>query len=438
MPGLKIVLVGGGSTNWTPRLVCNILRNEFLDGACVVLYDLNTEALAQTHALAIKHKALAGCTRTIEQATDRSAALDGADAVVVTISTGGLEAMKQDLEVPEAFGIYQTVGDTAGPGGLVRGLRNIPVFLDLARAMETHCPDAWMLNCSNPLSTITRAVSRETRIRALGVCHGVCGAVRHYAKFFGVESCSYVNSGIDHCSWFTALRVDGRPVEARLLEKGLDDWLALPAEKAEADPTFGDLFSYRSGFMLGRQLGALPAIGDRHMVEFFPGFLNGLDAVERHGLVRTTISDREKRAADGTDRIERQLNGQDEIRLLDSGDDIAGWIEALYGGTPKEDNISAPNIGQIPQLPDGAVVETRGVLDATGCHPLVSPMPQALEAAVRPHSLREELTVDAAIEGNFEKALAALSTDPLLYNADVARPLLEALIQGTRRWLPRF
>ena len=97
---------------------------------------------------------------TIEQTTDRTNALDGADAVVVTISTGGLKAMAHDLEIPEKYGIFQTVGDTTGPGGLSRSLRNIPVFLDLARAMETRCPEAWMLNCSNPLSALTRTVTR--------------------------------------------------------------------------------------------------------------------------------------------------------------------------------------------------------------------------------------------------------------------------------------
>ncbi|MDP6778355.1 MAG: hypothetical protein QGI83_16490, partial [Candidatus Latescibacteria bacterium] len=307
-----------------------------------------------------------------------------------------------------------------------------------ARAMESHCPDAWMLNCSNPLSAITRSVLRETTIRALGVCHSVGGAARHYAEFLGGKSWAYSNTGIDHCAWFRALAVDGQPAEALLAEKGLDDWLSLPAAEAEADPTFGELFSYRCGFLLGRQLGMLPAIGDRHIVEFFPGFLNGLDHVEKHGLVRTTIADREKRASEGRTRIERLLSGEDEVRLLDSGDDIAGWIEALYGGRPKEDNLNAPNIGQIPQLPEGAIVETRGVLDAAGFHPFVSPMPEALEAVVRPHCLREELTVDAAVDGSFEKALAALSTDPLLTNADLARPLLKALIAATRRWLPQF
>lgn len=111
---------------------------------------------------------------------------------------------------------------------------------------------------------------------------------------------------------------------------------------------------------------------------------------------------------------------------------------ALNGGPPREDNLNAPNVGQVLQLPAGAVVETRGLLDAAGFHPLVSPMPGPLEAVVRPHALREELTVDAALEGSFEKALAVLTTDPFVGSADVARPLLRDLIAATGEWLPQF
>ena len=440
MPDLKITLVGGGSLNWTPRLVSNILSTDYLNGSHVVLYDIDPDALDLTYNLVLKYRDLAGSATSFEKTTDRDTAMDGADAVVVTISTGGLKAMRCDLEIPEKYGIYQTVGDTTGPGGVARALRNVPVFVDMARAMEARCPNAWMLNCSNPLSALTHAVVRETGIRALGVCHGVVGEVRLYARFFGVEreDCTYVNTGIDHCAWFTDFYVEGRPVWECLIEKGLHDWLALPPEQAKNDPTFGDLYTLRCGLSLGRQLNALPAIGDRHMVEFFPGFLNTPDGVEKYGLVRTFIADREKGAAAARERVERQLKGEEQPRLLGSSDDVGGWIAALNGGPVIEDNVSTPNIGQIPQLPQDAVVETRGVLDTIGCHPLVSPMPGPLEAAVRPHVVREALVVEAALEGNFDKALAALTTDPLIGNADIAKPLLEELMAATKDWLPQF
>lgn len=441
MSNLKIVIVGGGSYAWTPKLVCNILLNEFLDGCEIMLHDLNAEALELTHAACLKYRDAAGSSTRIEQTTDQAAALDGAHAVVVTITTGGFRAMAQDLAIPEKYGVFHTVGDTVGPGGLVRALRNVPVFLQLGRAMEEHyCPTAWMLNCSNPLCALTRVVNRETSIRALGVCHGVPHIVKAFADFFGAEldQCAYVNTGIDHCSWFTHFRVDGRCAWELLREKGVDDWLALPADQAEQDETFKGIYSLRVGILLGRNLGGLPAISDRHMVEFVPGFLDSEETVKEYGLRRTTIEEREKGAAEGRAKLERILSGEEEVKASRGSDPIDTSIAALYGGPPREDNLNAPNVGQVPQLPEGAIVETRGVLDSAGVHPLVSPLPAPLEAVVRPHTIRETLTVDAALEGDFEKALAALSSDPLIKNADVARPLLKEMIAATKEWLPQF
>jgi alpha-galactosidase len=421
-------------------VVCNLLANEYLQGAHVELFDINAEALEMTAALAQKYCELSESPTTVGHTVDRDAAFDGASAVVVTITTGGLQAMRLDLEIPETYGIFQTVGDTVGPGGLVRALRNVPVFLDLAGAMEAHCPDAWMLNCSNPLSALTRAVNRETSIRALGVCHGVGGSAGSFARFFrtGPERVSYVNTGVDHCAWFTRFTVDGQRALDRLQDMGVADWLALPPREAEDDEAFGDLYPFRCGIALGLDIGALPAIGDRHLVEFLPDYLAGMENVERFGLVRTTVDEREERAAEGRARVERLVRGEDPLALHSGGDDIAGWVAALHGGPVKEDNVSAPNEGQVPQLPMGATVETRGVLDACGCHPLVSPMPAPIEAIVRPHAVREDLIIDAALEGSVEKALAALATDPLVGPGRSARRMLEEMIAANRQWLPRF
>ena len=185
MANVKIVLIGGGSYGWGPSVVGNILSNEFLDGSEVVLYDIDAEALDMVYRLALRYAEATGAATRFSRTTVLQEALDGADYVVVTISTGGLDAMRADLEIPQNYGICQTVGATVGPGGALRTLRNVPVFLQLGRAMERHCPAAWMLNCSNPLSALTRVVNRETGIRAIGLCHGVLGQVGFFARFFG-------------------------------------------------------------------------------------------------------------------------------------------------------------------------------------------------------------------------------------------------------------
>lgn len=440
MASVRIVLVGGGSYSWGPAITANILKQPHLAGSRVVLHDIDAEALALVQKVARRYCELAGADIALEATTDREAALRDADFAVVTISTGGLEAMRHDLEIPERYGIFQTVGDTTGPGGLLRALRNAPVFVDLARSMERLCPEAWMLNCSNPLAALTRVVNRESAIRALGVCHGVRGAAGQLAGFFGKErdAVAYANTGIDHCAWFTDFEVEGRAASLRLVEMGLDAWLALPPAAAKEDPTFGALFSLRCGLLLGRQLGALPAIGDRHMVEFFPRFLEGAGEAQRWGLVRTAVGQRQSGREAARQRLQRLVDGDEAVELPAPSDDVAGWIAALAGGPPVEDNLNAPNIGQIPQLPAGAVVETRGTLDATGYRPLASPMPPALAAAVAPHVWRQELVVDAAVEGDARKALAALASDPLGGAPDRAGAMLEEMMAATRRWLPQF
>ena len=159
MADLKVVLVGGGSYGWGPRVLEGLLGNPYLDGCQVVLHDIDPEALRLNLELAEKLRDLTGRATTFVSTT--AAALDGADFVVVTISTGGLKAMQVDLEVPEKYGIFHTVGDTVGPGGLLRLLRNVPVFLQLAQAMEKQCPSAWMINCSRPMLEEMMAATRE-------------------------------------------------------------------------------------------------------------------------------------------------------------------------------------------------------------------------------------------------------------------------------------
>lgn len=440
MRDLKIVHVGAGSFAWSPNLLRNIFGSEPLRNSELVMLDLNPEALELTAALASRYRDLSGFATRITVTTDQEEALREADFVVVTITTGGLRAMAHDLAVPEKHGIFMTVGDTGGPGGLSRALRGVPVYLQLARRMEQLCPQAWLLNCSNPLCALTRAVNKETSIRALGVCHGVRNRVRLLADYFGVplERFQFTNTGIDHCSWFTQLCVDGQPAQEILRERGIEEWLALPPEQAEQDPVFGPLYGFRCGLKLWPLVGALPAISDRHLTEFFPWFQRG-DGPQRYGLARTTVADRAASAEEARERVRRLVNGEEALPPLVSEtamDNLAGWMIALSGGMTVEDNLNAPNTGQVPELPLEAIVETRGLLDGNGPHAVTSPLTPQLQAIIRPHVLREELTVEAAVELNFDKALAVLTLDPLLADLEQARPLLEELLEATSEWLP--
>lgn len=441
MPALKIALVGGGSFAWTPNLLRNCFGLPALAGSELVLHDLNPEALALTGALAEKYRERYGGL-SVTTTTDPEAALDSADFVTVTITTGGLRAMRHDLEIPARYGIAQAVGDTTGPGGLVRALRAVPVYEALGRSMARRCPRAWMLNCSNPLGPLTRVVVRETGVRALGVCHGVRNRVRMLADWFGVTPAEldYVNTGIDHCAWFTKLEINGRRAEDILVERGVQEWLRLSPAEAREDPVFKGLYHFRCGLLLWQHLGVLPAISDRHLIEFFPTFFRG-ENTRRYDVDLTTIADRERSGADYRGRVERLVSGEEPLPEPSGPgamDNLAGWMLALSGVGTVEDNLNAPNTGQVPQLPRETLVETRGLLDASGPQPLLSPLPPALEALIYPFCVREELIIDAALEGSFAKALAALLLDPLVGDVEIARPLLEEMLLATREWLPRF
>jgi galacturan 1,4-alpha-galacturonidase len=441
MPPLKITLVGGGSYGWTPNLLRNLFGMADLRGSEVMLYDLNPEALGLAFRLAERYREQYGGL-TVRQTTDQTEALRDADFVTVTITTGGLRAMRPDLEIPARYGIWQAVGDTTGPGGLVRALRGVPVYLELGEAMARLCPKAWMLNCSNPLGALTRTAIRECGVKALGVCHGVRNRVRLLAEWCGAkpEEVDFLNSGVDHCAWFPKFEVNGRRLEEILLERGVLDWLKLPPDQAQADPRFGSLYHFRCGFLLWQHLGVLPAISDRHVIEFFPTFFRG-DNVTKYGLELTTIADRERGAAEGKARVERLVSGEEPLPEpvgVEAMDNIAGWMVALSGGRPLEDNLNAPNTGQVPQLPAGALVETRGLLDGDGPHGVISPLPPPLEALIYPFCVREELIIDAALAGSFDQALAAMLLDPLVGDIAIAQPMLEEMLLATREWLPRF
>src|SRR5438105_10522586 len=166
-----------------PKLLTDLALTRDIEGT-IVLQDISPVAMEDIQRYGRKAMAQAGANFNIETTTDLERALDGAEFVVVTITTGGLDTMARDLEIPERYGIYQSVGDTVGPGGLSRALRNVPVMVGIAQAMEQACPEAWMLNLTNPLTVLTRAVHKVTSIKAIGLCHELLGVRETMMRMF--------------------------------------------------------------------------------------------------------------------------------------------------------------------------------------------------------------------------------------------------------------
>jgi alpha-galactosidase len=212
---MQVTIIGGGSYQWTPKLITDLLATPSLAGCHIALMDIDPTPLSKMAALLGRANEALGARVTVETTTDRRRALEGADFVVVTISTGGFASMAVDLEVPARHGIRQSVGDTVGPGGINRSLRNIPVLVEIGRDMEQKCPDAWLLNITNPMTCLTRCVARETSVKTVGLCHGIGNYCLDLAIAFGVPLES-VQSDVDrreplpgHCRVSTSTVMTG-------------------------------------------------------------------------------------------------------------------------------------------------------------------------------------------------------------------------------------
>lgn len=430
----KITIIGGGSYGWAFGFIRQFADVENNNEYELVLNDINEEALNIVFSAGMKYIKDNKSGLILRKIMNLNKAIDSADFILVTISTGGLETMKNDLEIPEKYGVLHTVGDTVGPAGWSRAVRNIPVFYDIGERVKKYAPDAWLLNMSNPLTILTRVPNKCFGIKSVGMCPGVEEMVKTLVEMAGLDPAAakadFTVSGIDHGSWFTKLHADGIDILEKLKEKGYyrsDDKFSSNNENNN------DPFSSRAVFAVWREIGYMPSICDRHSVENWPWFL--LDKKKKLGfsLQRTTIEDRKKNLQAAKKLHVDYIAGKKEMPGAGHGSDpVPEVVFALNGHKRLMWASNYPNIDQIPGLPEGAVVETRCFFDAAGVHPLVSPMPNVLKTLVLPHVLRQEMIIDIALHGSFDELVSLMTTDPLCSRIpfgkcrEMTRELLEA------------
>ncbi len=444
---MKVTIIGGGSYSWSFGFVRQFVGSPHMQDIDLCLMDIDQEALDLVYAASEIYRDKQESTLRLHKTLDVDRALDGADFVLVCISTGGFDTMQHDLAVPEKFGIRHTVGDTVGPGGYVRAARNIPVFYSLAEKMKRLCPDAWMLNFTNPLSVLTRVPEKCFGIKTIGMCPGVEEQAREYARMAGFDESVPVNytvTGIDHGSYFTSLSAGDQDIIAKLKDMGFCS-SDIQGDFASNDPLMGDVTN-RAVFAIWHELGYLPSISDRHAVENWPAFVGNIKAELKDEdlpfkIQRTYISDRRERHAKRKDQLLNYVKtkAEGENSGFGHGDDPAiDVVESLCGKRDFLWGSNYKNMGQIPGIPEGAVVETRCRFDAAGVHPLTSPMPDILKAAVLPHILRQEASIDIALEGNLNDFAALVSTDPLCSHLapGQTKEMVSEMLQLTADYIP--
>jgi alpha-galactosidase len=423
----RIAFVGAGSVEFTKNLLGDLLTFPELAGATIALHDIDQERLDSAEAMARWTASALGAPATIEAHLDRRAALEGCDHVINMIQVGGHEATLIDFEVPKRFGLRQTIGDTLGIGGIFRALRTIPVMQGIARDMFELCPDAWLLNYTNPMAMLCWSVYAGTPIhRVVGLCHSVQWTTRGLAELVGVpyEEVEYLGAGVNHQAWILRFRHRGR------------DLYPLLDEAIERDPEL----RRRVRVEMYRRLGYFPTESSEHSAEYLPWFLRSDEMIERF---RVPVDEYVRRSEENLEEYEamrRTLAEGGSFEIERSLEYASLIIHSMATGEARVIYGNVPNNGLIANLPQGACVEVPCLVDGNGVQPTaVGNLPPQLAALNRTFLNVCELTVRAGLEGSREHVLHAALLDP---NASSTLPpdriaeMVDALIEAHGDALP--
>ena len=452
--GIRLAYIGGGSRGWAWKFMADLAMEPSLSGE-VALYDIDHPAARANEIIGNRIDALpdtVGRWRYCVADTLREA-LTGADFVVISILPGTFDEMEVDVHMPERLGVWQSVGDTAGPGGIIRALRTLPMYVPMAEAIRDFCPEAWVINYTNPMSLCVKVLYHVfPQIRAFGCCHEVFGTQKLLAgmvgEVFGVPAPQrrdiHVNVlGINHFTWFDAASYEGvdlfplyRDFAAKRWEDGWHD---------PEHPWNGSTYScaHRVKMDLFRRFGYIAAAGDRHLAEFMPGdqYLKDPETVAAWKFGLTPVRDRKDDLKQRLEKSRALASGEREVELEPSGEEGILLIRALAGLGRMVSNVNLPNGGQIPNLPLGAVVETNAVFDRNSVRPvLAGAVSEELRELILPHIENHGLTLQAALSCDREPVVRAFLNDPNVRarctDEAAVRSLVDDMIAGTMKYLP--
>ena len=448
---LKIAYVGGGSRGWAWGLMSDLASAEDISGS-VYLYDIDFEAAQANEIIGNRFGECkdAKTNWTYKAVKTPKEALTGADFVVISILPGTFDEMESDVHVPEKYGIYQSVGDTTGPGGIVRAMRTIPMFEEIGNYVKEYCPNAWVINYTNPMTLCVKTLYRVfPEIKAFGCCHEVFGTQRlltWVVKEYLGEDCTrqdiIVNPvAVNHFTWLTSATyhgIDLFPYYARYCEKYKD---GLPAKPDNNWMNNSFACAGKVTFDLFRRFGYISAAGDRHLAEFCPGkwYLESPERVKEMKFGLTPVSWRKEDLKNRLKRSRELLDGG-EIKLWKTGEEGVNQMRALLGLSDLITNVNIPNKGQIPNLPLGAVVETNAVFRSNELSPVMAgEIPTEIYPLVSKICAEQEAVSDAIAKRDVEAIFSAFASDPLVTcGIDDARKMFNEMVENTKEYLGEY
>ncbi|MCX8214242.1 MAG: alpha-galactosidase [SAR202 cluster bacterium] len=397
----KRALVGAGSVAFARRFLQDVVGTPSLADSDIALMDVSEDRLDLIGAYARRLVSDMGTSATVDTTTDRLRALEGADYVITTIRVG--DDLAIDQGIPLEYGLDQSVADTIGPGGVFKALRTVPALLDICEDMERACPDALLLQYTNPMAMACWAIAEATDIQAVGLCHSVKNTTAQLAGYIGAprESVSAWVAGINHMAWFLRFERDGEDAYPDL-------WDAL-----ENDETFA-LDPVR--FEVMRHFGFFVSESTRHMSEYVPYFRTKAERMERFGLnaISTELSGLEMRKDAYFAAMRDEVTGETPLVAEPSDEYASSIMNSIETGEPATINGNVPNFGLISSLAEGSCVEVPCLVDDLGLHPMaVGELPPQLAALCRSNMAVQELAVRAVLEGSRDAARHAVMLDPL-------------------------
>jgi alpha-galactosidase len=449
----KIVCLGAGSLYFA-RAMPDFVLSQDLAGSEIVMYDLDCEKADRMALLTQRLVSEAGSDFRVRSAHELADAVDGADFALSSIGGSGVEYSRDvyssyhhatDVYIPAKYGIYQVVGDTGGPGGMMMGLRSIVAYMPICRELEKRAPHAILLNHSNPMAPLCRAMNKYTSVTVLGICHGVQIGICHAAEILGVDprelECQWI--GTNHYYWLTQIRYGGQDMNPELLRR-----------MAAAPVKHGETLSTRMSLIYGYKV-LYPE--DDHIWEFYP-FATG---VQDHfnppyGMAETALRFGYDPAKSLGPRPIQDAAVREEFfskyqAILDrehvpqkqgdriTGEGIGSLVGAMANGRRELAIVNIPNRGAIPNLSPEAVVEVEGVTDSQGVRAIhMGEAPIYLRGMLEKRFAWQELVADAAVKGDRNLALQALLIDEMAILPERAEAMLDELLAASRDLLPAF
>lgn len=453
---IKIAYIGGGSKQWARVFMSDLAAAEGLSGE-IALYDIDMEAACRNARIGGRINQNSA-TRSVFRYTvcpRLEDALENADFVIISILPGTFREMRSDVHTPEKYGIWQSVGDTVGPGGILRAMRTVPIYENFARKIRDICPKAWVLNLTNPMSILVKTLYDVfPEIRAFGCCHEVFHAqdfltcvLRETRGIEAKRTDIYADaSGINHFTWITEATYQDIDLLA-LLPEFMDRFY----EEGYYEGPGGrfafreDPFAYGNKVKLDlyRRYGALGAAGDRHLAEFLPGawYLSSPEAVRDWQFNLTTVDFREQQQAQRVAETIELAEGTKPLVVERSSEEAADLMKALMGFHTIVSNVNLPNRGQMPQLPLGSIVETNCVFSNGQLKPVVA---RALPTAAANLVHRSCMNIDVTYEGikarDLNTIFQTFADQPLCgrLSLDEAMDLFREMCYNTRNYLDPY